>query len=348
MRRMSGEEVSQAISIPGKRGYNWIQLPEELGILERDTHLGFPIVLQIQAQKYKEQKAMLQSNLSADLVKKILNYLGCSAKAPTLRYLNRLIHAYIRKVPWESVSRIIKRHTTSETKDCPRLPGEFWSEAMEHGFGGTCFESSLAFYSLLTTLGFEGYLTVNDMGDSIGCHAAIVILLGGQKYLADITIPVHAAIHIDSRKMVKRRTALFDYTLRPASENKYEVERSHRPSKNLFSLIDIPVNLPDYLAIVEDDYTEVSGRFLQSVVMVKVVDEKVQRFFSDQKPYKLESFDRTGGIEKFIESEFLPHFLAELFQMPEDSISTALSWVQDPPDTVVVPALSQERIGQHA
>ena len=287
---------------------------------------------------------LISNSLSLD----ILKYLGCPPKDPTLRYLNQLIHAYIRRVPWESVSRILKRHATPEIRDCPRLPAEFWNDAMGHGFGGTCFESSLAFYSLLTALGYEGYLTINNMGEYIGCHAAIVIVIDGQKYLVDNTIPVHAAVRIDPQETVRRRTALFDYTLRPVSENKYEVGRSHRPSKNLFTLIDVPVSLPDYLAVVEDDYTETNGRFLKSVVMVKVVDEKGQRFFSDQLPYKLESFDRTGRVEKFIEPQILPHFLAELFKMPEDSISTALSWVQDSSATVFVPALSQERIGQNA
>src|SRR5512134_2506820 len=178
---------------------------------------------------------MTKPYLSDSVVKEVLDYLGCSHKAPTLRYLNRLIHAYIRKVPWESVSRIVKRHATLETKGCPRLPEEFWRDAMRYGFGGTCFESSLAFYSLLMALGYEGYLTVNDMGESIACHAAITILLGGQKYLVDITIPVHAAVRIDSRKPVRRNTALFDYILRPVSKDKYEVERWGRPSKNLFT-----------------------------------------------------------------------------------------------------------------
>lgn len=41
--------------------------------------------------------------------------LGLPAAAPTLRYLNRLIAAYIRKVPWESVSRIVKRSSPIKT-----------------------------------------------------------------------------------------------------------------------------------------------------------------------------------------------------------------------------------------
>lgn len=260
----------------------------------------------------------------------ILNYLGVPIKTPTLRYLNCLIHAYIRCVPWESVSRIIQHHTMQNIKDCPRLPEEFWTQAIQHGFGGTCFESSLAFFSLLTALGYEGYLTVNDMGETHGCHAAIVVIVDGQKYLVDNTIPVHAAIRINPQKTVRRRTALFDYMLRHASENKYEVERSHRPSKNLLTLIDIPVSLPNYLAIVEDDYTETNGRFLKSVVMVKVVDERAQRFFSDQLPYKLESFDRATRTDKFIKLEVLPHVLADVFQIPEDCISRALSWTTEP------------------
>lgn len=202
---------------------------------------------------------------------------------------------------------------------------------MGYGFGGTCFESSLAFYSLLRALGYEGYLAVNDMGAIRGCHAAIVIVIDGQKYLVDNTIPVHAAVRIDPQKTVKRQTALFDYKLRPISANKYDVERSHRPSKNLFTLIDVPVSLPDYLAIVEDDYTEATGRFLKSVVMVKVVDEMAQRFFSDQLPYKLESFDRAGRTEKFIEPESLSYELAKVFHLPEVSISAALSLIQEPP-----------------
>jgi len=274
---------------------------------------------------------MQKHNLSHEMAKEVLDYLGCPPKAPTLRYLNQLIRAYIRRVPWESVSRIIKRHTTAETKDCPRFPEEFWKEAMQLGFGGTCFESSLAFYSLLTNLGYAGYLTINDMGDTHGCHAAIVILLNGKKYLVDITIPVHAAVRIDLQKIVRRQTALFDYTLRPVSENKYELDRYHRPGKNLFTLIDIPVGLSEYLTIMEDDYNEATGRFLKSVVMVKVVEEKAQRFFSDQKPYKLENFDRAGRTERIIEPGTLSHELAEIFQISEDSISAALAWIHDLP-----------------
>lgn len=272
---------------------------------------------------------MATRNLNPAMVNDILDYLECPAKVPTLRYLNQLIHAYLLKVPWESVSRIVKRHITPETKDCPRWPEEFWQDAMRYGFGGTCYESSLAFYSLLAALGFDGYLTINDMGASRGCHAAIVILLNGKKYLVDITIPIHCAVQINSYKSTRRHTSFQDHTVRPVEENKYEVERSHHPHRNAFTLIDIPVGLPEYRTIVENDYKE-TGFFLKSVVIVKFIDNKTWRFFSEQQPYKLEIFNRAGKYEIPLEPGSLPIDLVSVFQMPKEQISAALSWIREP------------------
>jgi len=272
---------------------------------------------------------MLQHHLKRELVTDILDYMECPEMRPTLRNLNILISKYIRKIPWESVSRIVKRHNTSETRDCPRWPEEFWNDAIRYGFGGTCFESSLAFYSLLTSMGYEGYLTVNDMGDSRACHAAIVIVLKGKKYLVDNTIPVHSAVLLNPQKTSRRRTKLTNYTIRPVQENKYEIDRSHHPHRNAFTLIDVPISLLEYEAVVEKDYTD-SGHFLKSVVMVKVIGERTWRFFSDHKPYRLENFNREGKNEIFIEPEKLSSKLAELFQMPEAQIFEAFSLIHAP------------------
>jgi arylamine N-acetyltransferase len=268
--------------------------------------------------------------LNDSLRKAVLEYLGCPLEAPTLRYLNRLIYAYTRKVPWESVSRIVKRHTTSSTSDCPRWPEEFWLNSIQEGFGGTCFESSLAFYALLISSGYTGYLTVNNMGTSHACHAAIVVWIRGRKYLVDVTIPVHSAVQFSPEKITRQRTSFHDYMIRPVRENVYEIERSHHPQRNVFTLIDIPISLPDFQVKVLKDYTE-SGFFLKSVVMSKVIDDKVWRFFSDREPSKLENFNRGGKRELLLQTETLPDLLAARFQMPADKIFAALTWINSPP-----------------
>ncbi|MGE5248659.1 MAG: arylamine N-acetyltransferase, partial [Bacteroidota bacterium] len=234
---------------------------------------------------------MICTDLDDSLRDDICRYMGMTVQAPTLRHLNRLIHAHTRTVPWESISRILKRHSTSRTSDCPRWPEEFWQDAMTWGTGGTCFESSLAFYTLLRSLGYEAYLTVNDMGTSRACHAAIVALLAGRKYLVDVTMPLYDAIPIESDRVSRRRSFFHDYIVHPQGGNRYRITRSHHPRREAFTLIDIPVPESEYRRIVAADYAE-TGLFLKSVVIVRIVGDKVWRFFSDLQPYRLESFNR--------------------------------------------------------
>ena len=111
----------------------------------------------------------------------ILAYLQCPPESPGIRPLNRLIRAYIRNVPWESVFRIAKSASTPNSTERPRWPDEFWHDAIQSGGGGTCFETNFALFWLLQQLGYTGYLTINDMGEQSGCHAAIILHLNGWK-----------------------------------------------------------------------------------------------------------------------------------------------------------------------
>src|SRR5690348_9573200 len=101
-------------------------------------------------------------------VQPILAFLEVPSGPPDRALLDRLIAAYPARVPWESVSRIVRRARTERTEDCPRWPETFWQEAITLGMGGTCFESNCAFFALLQSLGFDGYLTVNDMNKTVG------------------------------------------------------------------------------------------------------------------------------------------------------------------------------------
>lgn len=262
--------------------------------------------------------------------RKILAYLSLPEQAPTLRYLNRLITAYTRSVPWESVSRILKRHTTAGLTACPRWPEEFWEEAMAYGTGGTCFESSLAFYSLLVSLGYQGYLTVNDMDTSRGCHAAIIVVFNGQKYLVDVTIPVHAAVLVDPDHTTRRQTFFHNYTIRPAGANSYQIERSHHSRRNAFTLIDVPVSLAEYRRIVTQDYRE-TGHFLKQVVIVKVIDRAVWRFNSAENPLELVYYNRAGKVKLGLSPAAAVQTVAGRFHIPADQLARALHYVEHTP-----------------
>ncbi|MCY3780143.1 MAG: arylamine N-acetyltransferase, partial [Chloroflexi bacterium] len=133
--------------------------------------------------------------LSPQLTERVLQRLGYSrAPAPDLATLRQLLALYTRTVPWESASRIVRRAQHEETADCALMGAAFWESHFTFGTGGTCYESNYAFFGLLLRLGYEGYLTINDMGASIGCHSAIVILLDGLKHLVDVGLPLYAIL----------------------------------------------------------------------------------------------------------------------------------------------------------
>jgi N-acetyltransferase len=256
----------------------------------------------------------------------ILAFLECPPASPEIRSLNRLVEAYVHKVPWESVFRIAKCASTPETAQRPRWPDEFWQDAIQSGGGGTCFESNYAFYWLLQQLGYTGYLTVNDMGEQRGCHAAIILQLDGRKYLADVGIPLLVALPIEPARETRRATWLHTYTLRPDGVDRYQVLRSRHPKPNIYTLLDSSVGEPAYRRVVEQDYGE-TGLFLDQVILVKIIGDRLWRFSSKDLPYRIEWFSGVDRGEVPIPPGGAAKMLAKSFRVDQGRIEAALKVV---------------------
>ena len=254
---------------------------------------------------------MLSIRLESQLKADVMAHLGVAESAPTLALLEQLLAAYYCSVPWESVFRIVRRAETAVANQCPRWPDEFWHDALTRGGGGTCFESNYAFFALLQTVGYEGYLTINNMGDSIGCHTAIVIMLDRQKWLVDVGLPLFALLPISSRGVMRRSSQFLHYTVRPDGRNHYQIERRPHPKQNAFTLIDEPVDDATYRAATEADYGD-DGLFLEFVIINKVINNQPWRFNMSERPWQLnrfewgKKFDRllTGDVATTIAKHF--------------------------------------------
>lgn len=220
----------------------------------------------------------------------ILDYLELvPADDPGLSFLEELITAYTRRVPWESAFRIVKRGNTSSLADCPRWPDEFWTDAMEKGGGGTCFESNYAFLALLTGLGYRGYLTINNMGDSVGCHAAIVLKIGGYQWLADVGLPVYTPLPVNTHEITYCSSRFHRYTVMPEGAMRFRIDRDRHPLPTCYTLINRPVSDAQFRQATMNDYGP-EGHFLDQVIVTKVIGEHVWRFNSGERPYHLERF----------------------------------------------------------
>ena len=265
---------------------------------------------------------MTTAPLDPTLTGAALTYLGVAADAPTLGLLDRLVTAYTRTVPWESAARIAKRARTPAVTDCPRWPAEFWADAMERGMGGTCFESNYAFSSLLRTLGYDVYLTINDMHETVGCHTAIVVRLDGAQWIADVGMPLYLPVPFTPDAARSRRTPFHTYTVRPTAPGCYTVERDAHPNPYCFTFLDRPIPDAAYRAATTADY-EPTGNFNDRVIVTKVVGDEIWRF-NGAMPRIFESFVYGGRSEHPLIGDPATA-IAERFTMDGDIVRTALA-----------------------
>jgi arylamine N-acetyltransferase len=266
-------------------------------------------------------RPMMTAPLDADVTKAVLAHLGVVAAAPSRDLLDALVTAYTRTVPWESASRIAKRARTAAVADCPRWPEAFWRETFVHGTGGTCFESNYAFFSLLRALGYEGYLTINNMGDTLACHTAIVILLDGQRWLTDVGMPIYLPLPFGPEAAQSRRTPFQTYTVRPDGAGVYQVERAPHPSPNCFTLFDRPIPDATYRAALTADY-EPTGFFNDRVILTKVIGDRIWRF-NGVTPPRLESFVYGGRADHIVEGD-IAAAVSDRFGIDAETVRTAL------------------------
>jgi arylamine N-acetyltransferase len=248
-----------------------------------------------------ETETVSPFTLDTALLRRILTVLNVEAGAPSLATLDALVDAYVRRVPWESASRIARRAQTPRLSDCPRWPVTFWESALANGTGGTCFESNYAFFSLLRALDYDGYLTINNMGQTTACHTAIVIQLDGERWLVDVGMPLHVPVRLDPIDGAsQRRSDFHTYRLLPEGNRRYRVERDRHPQPYCFTLVDRPVPEAIYRAATTADYGPY-GLFLDRVIVTRVVDDCIWRFSSsDGPPYHLESFPPDGKTYHYL------------------------------------------------
>ena len=268
--------------------------------------------------------------LDENLITRVLQALGVRRGPPDVALLDALVATYVRRVPWESAFRIAKRARTTRTQDCPRWPDEFWSDALERGGGGTCFESNYAFLTLLQALDFEGDLTINDMQETAGCHTAIIVRLGGQRWLVDGGYPLHVPLLL-ADVPTERESAIHTYRAEPDGAGKYTITRDRHPEPYVFTLIDQPVDEATYRAALQADYGP-DGLFLDRVVIVKVVDEQLWRFNSGEPPAHLQRFADGERSNTLIEGAAAER-LAAHFGLDRAVVQAAFDALKQPNET---------------
>jgi arylamine N-acetyltransferase len=258
------------------------------------------------------------------MTEKILHYLNVKNNTLTTAYLQELITSYCSNIPWESLSKIIKKNAYTNPADCLRLADEFWTSAILHGTGGTCYESNWAFFCFLQNLGFEGYLTINKITDKSSVHSAIIVKINNKKYIVDIGYPVYAPIPINEGAITIINTYQSTYRSTFIAPNEYIIENFPHPQPYLYHLTDIPVTTKDYLKIARLDYGE-KGLFADRIIIRKIINRLPTRFYSEDIPYNIHTLQNGSKLKTFINEEHLIPALNKHFNLDMEIITKAFS-----------------------
>ncbi len=268
--------------------------------------------------------------MNSQQVNRILEFLEIAHQPPSLDGVDALLSAYTKKIAWESMSRIARKAQAPHFTQAHLFPDAFWESAIANGTGGTCYESNYAFLSLLKALGYEGYLTINNMHEYIGCHSAIILTIEDALYLVDAGMPFHVAIPFHPNHPTGRRGQFHEYRITPQGDDIYLIERTHHPKPYCYTLINKPIQEAQYQQILIHDYDE-NGLFLDRAIIVKVIHDQMWRFDSSAQPYQIEIFSGFSSDKYFQflgkELDTVSDALAQAFQMSPQIILTALKQV---------------------
>jgi hypothetical protein len=159
------------------------------------------------------------------------------------------------------------------------------------------------------------------MGESIGCHAAIVLQIEGRQRLADVGLPLFTSLQIEESASTHHESRFHNYTVTPVGSERYDIDRDRHPDANCYTLINKPVLNEQYRGVTVADYGA-DGHFLDRVIINKVIDNRVWRFNSGERPFALESFIDGGKATYPIGSdiETAAAVVSERFSIDQETV----------------------------
>ena len=113
--------------------------------------------------------------------------LGPERCAPDRAFLDRLIRAQLRTVPFDCADVWVSGKEPSLATE------DLFRKIVENRRGGYCFELNLLFWRLLENLGFSAHMVIVHLGRpgaapeiGVPAHCAVIVTIGGLDYFADV------------------------------------------------------------------------------------------------------------------------------------------------------------------
>jgi len=143
-----------------------------------------------------------------------------SGNEPGLELLRAVIAAY-SNIPYENITKIIRKFEAPSRDERLRSPLEVVSGYVEEHTGGTCFSLTFCLGSILAKAGYRCYPVMADMKRP-NIHCALAVHIGQKRYLVDPGYLLGEPVEL-SGETVRLTTSFGEVELRPRSGQRYDL-----------------------------------------------------------------------------------------------------------------------------
>lgn len=139
---------------------------------------------------------------------------------PSLEMLRHIVACY-SNLPYENLTKIIKKHTANSPDERLRGPVEVVSGYVERRTGGTCFSLTYCLGSILASAGYRCYPVMADMKRA-NMHCALVVEMNERRYFVDPGYLVGEPVEL-AGEPVRIGTTFGEVELRPRQGERYDL-----------------------------------------------------------------------------------------------------------------------------
>lgn len=260
--------------------------------------------------------------------KRLLELIDVPAEAPSIEALNRLVPAFLRRVPFENVSKISYYHRTGK-KMIPNF-ATYVDGIEKFNFGGTCYSNNGYLNQLLRYLGYDARLCGADMSNP-DVHVVNMVTVEGREFLVDTgyAAPFFAPLPRDLDEPYDVSMGRDRYVINPQDgDGKTRVDL-YRDGELAHGYTAKPTDRPiEFFAdAIADSYRE-DGSFLTSLLLVRYLDD---RRIVSLRGYSVIEADRSSyKIKKLTSKSELPGVVNDRFGIPEKVVQEVLGYLKEP------------------
>lgn len=254
------------------------------------------------------------------LFDRYFNILGISRKEPSITALYEIVTAYLTKVPFENISKLL--YKKQGLKNIPDL-SVYLDGIEKFNFGGTCYSNNYYLYLLLKYVGYDVKLCGADMKNP-DVHIVSMLKIGGRDFIVDCgyAAPFTEPLPGDLKENYVITFGDEMYILSPRDDSGHsKLEQYYKGElKHWYTAKPQPRKIEEFRNVIEDSYRD-DATFMNAVTIAK---------FNENGSLVLRNLalirtDRNKVTTQIIQRDGIAAAIEKYFGMPRQIVNEAVN-----------------------